>query len=55
VLHEGGLEGFHAVCRTLLDRDLAAVGDRVLFTEGHDPGVAGGTNTMKNLEVIAPD
>jgi pyruvate kinase len=54
VMHEGGQEGFLAVCSALLDRGLARVGDRILFTEGHEPGVSGGTNTMKILEVVNP-
>ncbi len=54
VMHDGGREGFDAVCRTLLDRGLAAEGDRILFTEGYEAGVAGGTNTMKILQIRRP-
>ncbi len=54
VMHDGGPEGFHAVCRTLLDRSLAAEGDRILFTEGYEAGVTGGTNAMKILKIRRP-
>jgi pyruvate kinase len=54
VMHEGGPEGFYAVCSTLLDRGLAAEGDRILFTEGYQAGVTGGTNAMKILKIRRP-
>ena len=54
VMHDPGPGAFDAVCRTLLDRSLAAEGDRILFTEGHHAGVAGGTNTMKILQIRHP-
>lgn len=49
VLSDPGRIGFDAVCRTMLERGLAGVGDRILLTAGHEAGVAGGTNTMKIL------
>ena len=42
---------FEAVSRTLTERGIARPGDRILLTEGHSAGVAGGTNTMKILRV----
>jgi pyruvate kinase len=40
-----------AVSRALIERGIAVPGDRILLTEGHSAGVAGGTNTMKILHV----
>jgi pyruvate kinase len=54
VLADGGQAGFSAISRALVERGLAAPGDRVLLTEGHSAGVAGGTNTMRILLVEAP-
>lgn len=54
VLADPGRSGFRALCGALIERGLAVVGDRVLLTEGHAAGVAGGTNTMKILTVVAP-
>lgn len=45
---------FTAICRTLIARGLAAPGERILLTEGHEAGVGGGTNTMKILTVEIP-
>ncbi len=45
---------FAAICKTLIGRGIATAGDRILLTEGHEAGVAGGTNTMKILTVEAP-
>jgi pyruvate kinase len=53
LLADPGRTGFEAVCRALLERGLANVGDRILLTEGHQAGVAGGTNTMKILTIEA--
>jgi pyruvate kinase len=53
LLADPGRTGFEAVCRALLERGLANVGDRILLTEGHQAGVAGGTNTMKILTIKA--
>ena len=53
VVHDGGAGGFEAVCRTLLDRGLAAADDQIIFTEGTHAGVEGGTNTMRILTVDA--
>jgi pyruvate kinase len=53
VIHDGGAGGFEAVCRTLLDRGLAAADDQIIFTEGTHAGVEGGTNTMRILTVDA--
>ena len=44
-------DDFDDVCQALKQRGLAAPGDRILLTEGHAAGVAGGTNTMKILTV----
>jgi pyruvate kinase len=43
--------GFGAVSQALLERGAAAPGDRILFTEGFESGVSGGTNTMKVLRI----
>ena len=51
VLSDPGRSGFGAVWDTLLSHGLAAPGDRILLTAGHEAGVAGGTNTMKILTV----
>ena len=53
VLTGDGSDGFRAISKALLERGLAAPGDRVLLTEGHSAGVAGGTNSMKILTVAA--
>jgi pyruvate kinase len=53
VLTGDGGGGFHAISKVLRERGLAAPGDRILLTEGHSAGVAGGTNTMKILTVAA--
>lgn len=53
VLADPGHNGFRGICRTLLQHGLAEPGDRILLTEGHEAGVAGGTNTMKILTVEA--
>ena len=51
VLAEQG-EGEHeAIGRVLLERGLVSAGDRILLTEGHAAGIAGGTNTMRILSV----
>ena len=39
----------------LLERELVEPGDRIILTKGELSGVSGGTNTMKILEVAAPD
>jgi len=51
VLSDPGRSGFGAIWDTLLAHGLAAPGDRILLTAGHEAGVAGGTNTMKILTV----
>jgi pyruvate kinase len=51
VLADPARDGFRGISRTLVDRGLAAPGDRVILTEGHAAGVIGGTNTMKILIV----
>jgi pyruvate kinase len=51
VLSDPGRSGFGAIWETLLAHGLAAPGDRILLTAGHEAGVAGGTNTMKILTV----
>jgi pyruvate kinase len=53
VLVGSGGAGFGAICQALVDRKLAAPGDRVLLTEGMAAGVAGGTNTMRILTIEA--
>jgi pyruvate kinase len=53
VLVGSGGAGFGAICKALVDRQLAAPGDRVLLTEGQAAGVAGGTNTMRILTIEA--
>jgi pyruvate kinase len=45
---------FSSACTELLNRELVATGDIVVFTEGMASGVAGGTNTMKILHVLEP-
>jgi len=42
---------YPAVFRTLLDKQLVSVGDRIILTKGEFSGVAGKTNSMKILEV----
>jgi pyruvate kinase len=51
VLADPGRSGYGAVWETLLAHGLAAPGDRILLTAGHEAGVGGGTNTMKILTV----
>ncbi|NGP52210.1 pyruvate kinase [Thioalkalivibrio sp. XN8] len=49
VLAQRGEAESEAVCRALLDRGLVASGDRILLTEGHAAGIAGGTNSLRIL------
>jgi pyruvate kinase len=51
VLAEQGEGEFEAISRVLLERGLVRGGDRVLLTEGHAAGIAGGTNSMRILSV----
>jgi pyruvate kinase len=51
VLAEQGEGEFDAISRVLLERGLVCSGDRVLLTEGHAAGIAGGTNSMRILSV----
>jgi pyruvate kinase len=51
VLAQQGEAELDAVCRALLERGLVDSGDRVLLTEGHAAGIAGGTNTLRILSV----
>ena len=51
VLAEQGEGEFDAISRVLLERGLVQPGDRVLLTEGHAAGIAGGTNSMRILSV----
>ncbi|NHA16108.1 pyruvate kinase [Thioalkalivibrio sp. XN279] len=51
VLAEQGEGEFDAISRVLLERGLVRSGDRVLLTEGHAAGIAGGTNSMRILSV----
>ena len=51
LLADAGGAGFGAISRALKERGLAAVGDRILLTEGSAAGVAGGTNSMKILTI----
>ena len=46
---------FRGVCAKLLHYDLAKVGETIILTEGMHSGVGGGTNTMKIVQVVAPD
>jgi pyruvate kinase len=54
VMHTAPEVVFSSVCQHLLERNLAAIGDIVIFTEGMFSGVKGGTNTMKILHVVEP-
>ncbi len=45
---------FSSACTELLNHELVAPGDIVIFPEGMASGVAGGTNTMKIMHVIEP-
>jgi len=51
VVHTAPEAVFTSACRELLNRELVQPGDMVLFTEGMTTGVAGGTNTLKILQV----
>ena len=51
VLAEQGEGEFDAISRVLLERGLVRSGDRVLLTEGHAAGIAGGTNSMRILSI----
>ena len=54
IVHTAPEVVFSSICRNLVERGLAAVGDTVIFTEGMKSGVEGGTNTMKVLRVVGP-
>jgi len=51
VVHTAPEAVFTSACRELLNRELVEPRDLILFTEGMTTGVAGGTNTMKILQV----
>ncbi len=51
VVHTAPEIVFSSACKELLNRELVEPGDLILFTEGMKTGVAGGTNTMKILQV----
>jgi len=51
VVHTAPEAVFSGACKELLNRELVEPGDFILFTEGMKTGVAGGTNTMKILQV----
>ena len=53
VLVSADSDGVNAIGRVLREHGLARPGDRILLTEGHSAGVAGGTNAMKILTVAA--
>ncbi len=42
---------YPAIFRTLIDKHLVAVGDRIIVTKGEFSGISGKTNSMKILEV----
>jgi len=44
---------YQDIFNILLQKDLVAVGDLVIFTKGDHEGVSGGTNAMKLLEVTS--
>jgi pyruvate kinase len=54
VVHTAPEAVFSSACKELLNRELVEPGDVVLFTEGMKTGVAGGTNTLKILQVLEP-
>jgi pyruvate kinase len=43
------------VFATLLSKNLVKVGDLVIFTQGDLSGISGSTNSMRIIEVVAPD
>jgi pyruvate kinase len=43
------------VFSTLLSKKLVEVGDLVIFTQGDLTGISGSTNSMRIIEVVAPD
>jgi pyruvate kinase len=46
---------YEDVFSTLLSKKLVEVGDLVIFTQGDLTGISGSTNSMRIIEVIAPD
>ena len=42
---------YPAIFKTLLDKKLVEIGDRIIVTKGEFSGVSGKTNAMKILEV----
>ena len=48
---DSSAELYGAIARELVARGYAERGDRIILTMGELSGVAGGTNTMKILEV----
>jgi pyruvate kinase len=51
VLAQRGEAESDAIAGALLERGLVASGDRILLTQGHSAGIAGGTNTLRILSV----
>jgi pyruvate kinase len=51
ITHTDPQATYQAIFRTLLDKRLVKVGDRVILTQGELSGVSGKTNSMKILEV----
>jgi len=46
---------YNDVFKTLLSKKMVEVGDFVIFTQGDLTGISGSTNSMRIIEVIAPD
>jgi pyruvate kinase len=51
VLHTDPARIVDAIVQTMLERNVVASGDQVIFTQGDLSGVKGGTNTMKIVSV----
>jgi pyruvate kinase len=51
VVHTDPARIVDAIVQTMLERNVVAPGDQVIFTQGELSGVQGGTNTMKIVSV----
>ena len=51
VVHTDPANVVEAIVQTMLERNVVAPGDQVIFTQGELSGVKGGTNTMKIVSV----
>jgi pyruvate kinase len=53
ITHTDSQKVYADISRTLLERGMVEIGDRIIMTKGEFSGVSGKTNSMKILEIRA--